>query len=420
MILLSDNGNTTSEAFVKTSKKKAKALKKARKSICFVGESDQKELKEEVSVTVKFENGIPGAKKRIKKVKGKSGLSAKSEVVKVNYISKETLVREVVYSKRKHDNLTCSKNIIETLKDTRNKVKEHSPDESDFSDLNCPICFELLVAATATVCGHTFCDRCLMESLILSSFCPICRTPLRSYQTSFTKTIDRHIEKFVDGSKDEKVKETFYKRKAEWEKWQNDREVKDLPEGSRLDVRDTEYIWCVGVLKKKVEKKNSLTFLIHYEGWNRVYDEYIPLNSQRLAPLGTFTSRKDIPKYTVNVDSTIDTGGAMFSSVISGRRANDGINVGEVLDYDSDLRNLGAGVHIQPSAEDQSNESLSIRFSPLMNFSLFSFDPVNRGDEAPAPNNENDLSAVYRSFQNFFSRFLTDGTIVDPNAIEEL
>ena len=39
---------------------------------------------------------------------------------------------------------------------------------------------------------------------------------------------------------------------------------------------------------------------IHYEGWNMWYDEFLPLNSPRVARLGFYTSRNDIPKYKMN------------------------------------------------------------------------------------------------------------------------
>ena len=33
------------------------------------------------------------------------------------------------------------------------------------------------------------------------------------------------------------------------------------------------------------------------QGWSRKYDEYMYLNSRRIAPFGTYTSRVDIPRY---------------------------------------------------------------------------------------------------------------------------
>lgn len=46
--------------------------------------------------------------------------------------------------------------------------------------------------------------------------------------------------------------------------------------GDKIDVRDTEYVWCVGIVELKIlsEHREPLLY-IHYEGWNRKYDEYI-------------------------------------------------------------------------------------------------------------------------------------------------
>lgn len=68
--------------------------------------------------------------------------------------------------------------------------------------------------------------------------------------------------------------------------------------GDKLDVRDTEYIWCTAVVKLKIECVNRPPVLaVHYEGWNNYYDEFLATNSQRVAKLGTYTKRTDIPKY---------------------------------------------------------------------------------------------------------------------------
>ena len=42
--------------------------------------------------------------------------------------------------------------------------------------------------------------------------------------------------------------------------------------------------------------RNDLIY-VHYEGWNRKYDEYLYIDSYRLAPLGAYTQRRDIPIY---------------------------------------------------------------------------------------------------------------------------
>ena len=41
--------------------------------------------------------------------------------------------------------------------------------------------------------------------------------------------------------------------------------------------------------------------LIHFNRWNKVYDEVIEFSSHRLAPLEFFTSRVDIPRYNLSL-----------------------------------------------------------------------------------------------------------------------
>jgi len=36
---------------------------------------------------------------------------------------------------------------------------------------------------------------------------------------------------------------------------------------------------------------------VHYEDWNRWYDEFLPISSPRIARHGFYTTRDDIPKY---------------------------------------------------------------------------------------------------------------------------
>ena len=65
-----------------------------------------------------------------------------------------------------------------------------------------------------------------------------------------------------------------------------------------MDARDTGFIWCVGTVTMVIESIAREPILaIHYEGWNRWYDEFLPINSPRLARLGFYTHRDDIPKY---------------------------------------------------------------------------------------------------------------------------
>ncbi len=76
--------------------------------------------------------------------------------------------------------------------------------------------------------------------------------------------------------------------------------------GDKVDVRDTEYIWLNGTIKSKIEcAARDTLVIVHYEGWNSYYDEVIKLTSPRLAPMGTYSSRKDIPKYQLKSENSM-------------------------------------------------------------------------------------------------------------------
>ena len=53
--------------------------------------------------------------------------------------------------------------------------------------------------------------------------------------------------------------------------------------------------------------------LVHYIGWNNVYDEYIDISSQRLAQYKFYTHRQDIPHYYMGMGAN-----SMHSYVVMG------------------------------------------------------------------------------------------------------
>lgn len=69
-----------------------------------------------------------------------------------------------------------------------------------------------------------------------------------------------------------------------------------------------------------IESQNREPIIaIHYEGWNNWYDELLPLSSSRLATLGFYTERDDIPRYKMS-RSKIDgskNGGQMQALIVN-------------------------------------------------------------------------------------------------------
>ena len=37
------------------------------------------------------------------------------------------------------------------------------------NELSCPICMDTIISANTTICGHTFCEQCLLETLLLNT-----------------------------------------------------------------------------------------------------------------------------------------------------------------------------------------------------------------------------------------------------------
>lgn len=102
---------------------------------------------------------------------------------------------------------------------------------------------------------------------------------------------------------DEEQRNFYQARLEETEAWQEKRRMnlREITVGDRVDVRDTEYIWCVGrivTLYRKAGQPSEL--LIHYLGWNKIYDEILEVHSPRVAPFGFYTSREDIPRYALS------------------------------------------------------------------------------------------------------------------------
>jgi len=79
--------------------------------------------------------------------------------------------------------------------------------------------------------------------------------------------------------------------------WLKRRIDTDIEVGSKVDIRDKDYVWTVGTVMLIIESiKREPVFVIHYDGLDSTTDEVIFRNSVRLAKFGTYTRRSDIPK----------------------------------------------------------------------------------------------------------------------------
>ena len=105
----------------------------------------------------------------------------------------------------------------------------------------------------------------------------------------------------MHGRKEEGNSDEFGKwqdRLTAYNKWTDSVKLKEVKVGEQVDACDTEFIWCKATVELviKTGNRNDLLY-VHYEGWNRKYDEYLYIDSYRLAPLGAYTERRDIPIY---------------------------------------------------------------------------------------------------------------------------
>ncbi|KAJ4350193.1 uncharacterized protein N0V89_008814 [Didymosphaeria variabile] len=65
-----------------------------------------------------------------------------------------------------HDDQDLNNALLERLRDAAQK------------ELDCHVCYNMMLDPTTTSCGHTFCRRCLVRVMDHSSICPVCRRGL--------------------------------------------------------------------------------------------------------------------------------------------------------------------------------------------------------------------------------------------------
>ena len=61
------------------------------------------------------------------------------------------------------------------------------------TQLQCAVCSEVLVEATALSCGHTFCRHCITVWKAKSATCPVCRADIRHMAPC--KVMDEYMDK---------------------------------------------------------------------------------------------------------------------------------------------------------------------------------------------------------------------------------
>jgi hypothetical protein len=69
---------------------------------------------------------------------------------------------------------------------------------SSVESLQCSICMDLIVSCRTAVCGHSFCEECITESLLRKRECPICRKDIRQWVLNKNEIIDTAVTLMVN------------------------------------------------------------------------------------------------------------------------------------------------------------------------------------------------------------------------------
>jgi hypothetical protein len=80
-------------------------------------------------------------------------------------------------SKNKRRKTSSSSSLPQSLSSVSSGVET----DMDFTEADylCPLCSQILQEPQSTICGHSFCGRCICQALQQSSVCPQCRMPLK-------------------------------------------------------------------------------------------------------------------------------------------------------------------------------------------------------------------------------------------------
>lgn len=110
------------------------------------------------------------------------------------------------------------------------KIKE----ELDCPELLCPICLDYLISPSVTSCGHIFCERCLLEWQLYHKNCPSCREFCDPDILNPCSMLTSLIESYLNQPSKSDEKESYLKRKQEYDKWAKERRYIII---TRLDLK---------------------------------------------------------------------------------------------------------------------------------------------------------------------------------------
>ncbi|CAD8189780.1 unnamed protein product [Paramecium octaurelia] len=158
----------------------------------------------------------------------------------------------------------------------------------------CTLCQSIYVDYVTTICDHSFCQKCLLENLHKSrKQCPTCKKEFKGDFAFPCLSIDHWIGITQTSNMDYTLK---LKQIA---LWKEQGKVKEFTVGMKLDILNIAFIWCEGEVKEIRYGKDGQPkeVLIHYFEFDTAYDEFIDVDSFRLALYGTITNQKNAIQY---------------------------------------------------------------------------------------------------------------------------
>eukprot|EP00826_Nyctotherus_ovalis_P033713 TRINITY_DN2745_c0_g1_i6.p2 TRINITY_DN2745_c0_g1~~TRINITY_DN2745_c0_g1_i6.p2 ORF type:complete len:120 (-),score=29.34 TRINITY_DN2745_c0_g1_i6:691-1050(-) len=89
----------------------------------------------------------------------------------------------------------------------------------EHSHLTCPICMDFMVGAVVTLCGHTFCERCILEWNLFNKDCPVCRQQIRSETPHPCPMMDALVTSFLEQGQMEQERGVYRRKMGELKEW---------------------------------------------------------------------------------------------------------------------------------------------------------------------------------------------------------
>ena len=170
----------------------------------------------------------------------------------------------------------------------------------------------------------------------------------------------------VHGKKEEGHTEEMAKwqeRNVSYQKWIESIKLRNVKVGEKIDACDTEYIWCKATVELiiKTNNRNDLLY-IHYEGWNRKYDEYLYTDSHRLAPLGSYTERRDIPIYRMMGNRGGDGQLSMMYAVVLSNAAEEA----RIAEQERRIGEINQQIAEEDEEEEEDDIALNVNAEPFI------------------------------------------------------